>query len=172
MTFNTNFPMPFEKDNEYNALDEIDENTNEILFSFERSNPAYTTGSYLGSTSVLTKSPIHFNSLGGPDGTHWLEIQADSISASPSPSSSPSVSASASTPHNYHSVLASLSEIQPRGTLKDFNEYVPTGIPAIRALPNFLATPVLDLPDEGNETGSTKGPRPNVALSLQEVGNQ
>ena len=142
MTFNTNFPMPFEKDNEYNALGEIDENTNDILFSFDRSNSAYTTGPYLGSTSVLTTSPVHFDSLGGPDGTHWLEIQADPISASPSPSTS------ASTPHNYHSV------------------------PASRALPNFLATPVLDLPDEGNEIGSTKGPRPNVALSLHEVGNQ
>lgn len=166
MTFNTNFPMPFEKENEYIALGEIDENTNDILFSFDRSNSAYTTGPYLGSTSVLTTSPVHFDSLGGPDGTHWLEIQADSISASPSPSTS------ASTPHNYHSVPASLPEIQHRGTLKDFNEYAPTGIPAIRASPNFLATPVLDLPDEGNETGSTKGPRPNVALSLREVGNQ
>ena len=164
MTFNTNFPMPFEKENEYNALGEIDENTNDILFSFDRSNLTYTTGPYLGSTSVQTTSPIHLDLLRGSDGTHCL--QADSISASPSPSTS------ASTPHNYHSVPASLPEIQPRGTFKDFNEYVPTGISAIRALPNFLATPVLDLPDEGNETGSTKGPRPNVALSLREVGNQ
>jgi len=174
MTFDNNFPMPFEKDNEHNALGEIDENTNEILFSFERSNSAYTTGSYLGSTPVQTMSPVHFDLLGGPDGTHWLEIQADSISVSPSPSPSPSpsVSASASTPHNYHSAPASLPEIQPRGTLKDFNEYVPTGISAIRALPNFSAALVPDPPDEGNETGSTKGPRPNVALSLREVGNQ
>ena len=168
MAFDTNFPMPFENDNEHNALDEIDENTDEILFSFERSNPAYTTSSYLSSTSVQTTSPIYLDLLRGSDGTHWL--QADSTSASPSPSQS--VSTSASTPHNYHSVPASLPDIQPRGTFQDFNEYVPTGIPAIRALPNFLATPVLDLPDEGNETGSTKGPRPNVALSLREVGNQ
>ena len=174
MAFDTNFPMPFEKDNEHNALDEVDENANEILFPFERSNPAYTTGSYPGSASVQTTSPVYFDLLGGPDGTRWLKIQADSISASPSPSPSPSpsVSASASTPHNYHSIPASPPEIQPRGTIKDFNEYVPSGIPAIQALSNFLATLVPEPPDEGNETGSTKGPRPNVALSLREVGNQ
>ena len=78
MTFDTNFPMPFEKDNEHNVLGENDENTNEILFSFERSNLAYTTSSYLGSTSVQTTSPVHFDLPGGPDGARWLEIQADS----------------------------------------------------------------------------------------------
>lgn len=56
MTFDTNFPMPVEKDNEYNAPDEIDENTNEILFSFERSNSAYTAGSYLEDLMELTGS--------------------------------------------------------------------------------------------------------------------